>query len=252
MKAIGNLTIIEGPQDELSADFPALFSHGGVHFCSARQFVAYKKAQLFRDFVTAKRILECQDPVEIDSLSKTVRGFDESNWSRHRLQFLQAGSLAKFEQNPELASVLENTGDTELVVANSVNGIWGITLPADSPDLANREKWSGLNLDGKALLSTRALLQERKQPRSRLRQDATPDPVSNQHKIDICSSWDAGFSVVIPRENWLPELQALPKEVLKQELHLYMKSLNWDLKALSPDACFFTSWVEHCFGFSLE
>lgn len=251
MKTQNNITVIEGSGDVLAGGHPALFAVHSKHFASVDHYVAYKKAELFRDVVAANRIWGTSDPLEVNSLSKTVKGFDAGNWARHRPGIADMATLAKFDQNPEMAQVLLATGASTLVVANSVNGQRGITLGANDPNIFDESKWVGLNLEGKALMRARTIFQNRLKPKE-TNWDATPEPVSIAYKIDMCSSWAAGFCMVVPQEHWLPDLQRLPPEQLKAELCKYMHEIRFQPREVDPACHGFLIWVDETFGFELD
>lgn len=60
-----------------------------------------------------------------------------------------------FSQNMELKAFLLSTGDAILAEASPYDGIWGIRMQADAPDIVNPLKWRGQNLLGFALMEVR-------------------------------------------------------------------------------------------------
>ena len=84
-----------------------------------------------------------------------MRNFDEALWTEHRASIVFDGNLAKFSQNAALASFLLDTKDRVLVEASPVGRIWGIGLAEDDKNVANPERWRGLNLLGFALMRVR-------------------------------------------------------------------------------------------------
>lgn len=251
MKTQNSVTVIGGPDDVLSTGHPALFAVHGKHFSSVGHCVAYQKAQLFRDMATAHRIWSASDPLEISSLSRTIKGFDEANWTRHRLGITRMASLAKFDQNPDMATVLLDTGTTLLAVADSTHGQRGLTLGAAGPEIFDKAKWVGLNIDGEALMQVRDMMRARTAPII-VDWDTSQEPASIAHKIDMCSSWFAGYCRIVPQEHWLPSLQALSVERLKAELQSYVKNTRFGAADYDPDYNVFCAWVEESFGFALE
>jgi len=252
MRNQDNITVIEGPDDVLSRDYPALFSHAGVHYSNTRQFVAVKKAQLFRDMNAVQRIRAASDLDEVASLSKTVQGFDDANWRRHLPEYLWTAEMAKYDQNQVMAEILLATGESTIVVANSPNGVSGVTQRADDPAIWNPALWTGENLAGKALMKVRTALQKRANPQPTTRVDDYPEPVPTSRKIDICASWHAGYCVIVPRETYLPELLALPREQLLGELYAYVKEGRIDLTGGDHDSNVFLCWVEEDLGIDLR
>ena len=131
------------------------FSADGIEYRTAEHFMMASKARLFGDAVTLERILAAPHPKQAKDLGRSVAGFDEAVWLAHRFEYVVAGNLAKFSQNPELADFLLGTGKRVLVEASPVDRIWGIGLAADSPDAGWPDRWKGLNLLGFALMEVR-------------------------------------------------------------------------------------------------
>jgi hypothetical protein len=142
----------------LSQWWPARFTVDGDTYVSAEHYMMAEKARLFGDQQTRRAILAATKPGAAKALGRSVFGFDDSHWERHRFDIVVAGSVAKFGQNAELAAYLAETGDKVLVEASPVDRIWGIGLAADDPRAQNPQEWQGLNLLGFALMRARALL----------------------------------------------------------------------------------------------
>lgn len=100
-------------------------------------------------------MLAAPTPRSAKSLGRSVRNFDESMWSENRSSIVFDGNLAKFSQNPALASYLLDTKDRVLVEASPDDRIWGIGLSEDDRNVRNPERWRGLNLLGFALMRVR-------------------------------------------------------------------------------------------------
>ena len=139
----------------LSQWYPAELVVGGMRFPSAEHLMMYRKALLFGDEATARRIMESRHPGEAKALGRTVRGFDEAVWERERFDIVIAASVAKFSQNAALRTFLLNTKQRVLVEASPRDAIWGIGLSEANPASRHPEQWRGLNLLGFALMRAR-------------------------------------------------------------------------------------------------
>jgi len=139
----------------LSQWWPARFTVDGVEFASAAHFMMWRKAMLFGDHGTAARILAATHPHQAKSLGREVRGFDQATWERDRFEIVVAGTIAKFDQHPELGRFLAGTRDRVLVEASPLDRIWGIGLAADDERAEDPGRWRGLNLLGFALMEAR-------------------------------------------------------------------------------------------------
>lgn len=131
------------------------FMYVVTHYFCMEQFMMEQKAKLFKDGENRKQILECQNPAEIKKLGRKVQGFDQTLWDSAKYTIVLNGNWCKFSQNRSLRDFLLSTGDSILVEASPYDGVWGIRLPANSPDAQNPLKWCGENLLGFALMEVR-------------------------------------------------------------------------------------------------
>ncbi|MBX7242143.1 MAG: NADAR family protein [Bacteroidia bacterium] len=136
------------------------FTVDGITFNCAEQYMMYQKAKMFCDDETAEQILQTEKPSVQKQLGRLVKGFDEAEWVYNRERIVYEGSFHKFTQNPKLQSILLETGDKLLAEASPLDNIWGIGMSEDNPEVRNPEKWTGLNLLGKALMKLRQTLRE--------------------------------------------------------------------------------------------
>lgn len=139
----------------LSQWWPAPFSLEGERYLSAEHYMMAEKARLFGDSETRARILSVSQPSAAKALGRSVAGFEEDIWARHRFDIVVKGSEAKFAQNAELLAYLLETGDKVLAEASPVDAVWGIGLAADDPGARDPSHWRGLNLLGFALMKAR-------------------------------------------------------------------------------------------------
>src|SRR4051794_7851451 len=142
----------------LSQWWPAPFTVDGVEFATAEHYMMWRKAMVFRDGAVAGRVLTADHPQRAKALGREVRGFDERTWCDARFDIVVAGSVAKFDQHPDLRDYLLNTGDRVLVEASPVDQVWGIGLRATDGRAGDPARWRGLNLLGFALMRARAQL----------------------------------------------------------------------------------------------
>jgi ribA/ribD-fused uncharacterized protein len=142
----------------LSQWYPATFRVNGVAYKTAAHWMMGRKALLFGDRDTFKKILEADRPEEVRALSQNIRGFDELKWVEWRYEIVKEGNFHKFSQHKKLRAYLLNSGDGILVETNPVDGVWGIGLTPDSKFLKNPYAWNGLNLLGFALMEVREYL----------------------------------------------------------------------------------------------
>ena len=142
----------------LSQWYPSPFAVSGIVYKTAAHWMMARKALLFGDRDTFKKILVAERPEEVRALSQYIKGFDELKWVEWRYEIVKEGNFHKFNQNKKLRAYLLNTGDSILVETNPVDEVWGIGLTPDSKFLKNPYAWNGLNLLGFALMEVREYL----------------------------------------------------------------------------------------------
>lgn len=124
-----------------------------------------QKALLFKDGAMARKILTVTgvgsaDMAEVKALGRKVSGFNEEKWVEARERIVLEGNLLKFRQNADLKEKLIATGDKKIVESSPRDRIWGVGF-GEKNALNERSRW-GLNLLGKALEETRAVVRREK------------------------------------------------------------------------------------------
>lgn len=145
----------------LSNWYPASFTLEGITYPTTEHYMMAQKALLFNDAKNHARILKANTPGEAKKLGRSVRGFDENVWRRHRFEIMVRGNEAKFSQNEALKNYLLSTHTRILVEASPTDRIWGIGMAASNPNIENPNAWKGLNLLGFALVEARRRLFEK-------------------------------------------------------------------------------------------
>lgn len=130
----------------------------GVEFATAEHYMMHRKALLFDDAEAAVKVLTVRHPSAAKAVGRTVRGFDEEVWARHRFGIVTDASVAKFSSDAALRAYLLGTGDRVLVEASPRDRIWGIGMGAGNEKASSPARWQGLNLLGFALMQARDAL----------------------------------------------------------------------------------------------
>lgn len=147
-------TFFSGNSSPFSNWYPASFTVGEEKFTCSEQYMMWRKAKLFNDGITAKKILNTTSPKEHKALGRKVLNFDPKKWDANKREIVLTSLRAKFEQNPELMSTLKKTFPTILVEASPWDKIWGIGYNEKDALKVGESKW-GENLLGKLLTQVR-------------------------------------------------------------------------------------------------
>ena len=75
------------------------------------------KARLFGDQEAVGAILGAEEPLTCKKIGRTVRNYDDRQWSAARFDLVVAGNVAKFGQNQPLREYLLGSNDAILVEA---------------------------------------------------------------------------------------------------------------------------------------
>ena len=134
------------------------FSCENVQFSSMEQYMMYQKAAIFHDEEIAEQILSTNDVAEIKALGRQVHEYDDHVWNGMRQIIIYKGLLAKFSQNEDLKTALQQTGNAVLAECAVRDQIWGIGLSMKDPNRFDTSKWRGQNLLGYALMLVRGEL----------------------------------------------------------------------------------------------
>ncbi len=138
--------------------YPVEFQIDGVRYRWAEQWMMAAKARLFVDHEALAAILRADDPLACKKIGRTVRNYDDGQWSAARFDLVVAGNIAKFGQNPPLREHLFGSDDAILVEAAPRDTTWGIGLGRENPAVHDPLRWRGRNLLGFALVKVRAVL----------------------------------------------------------------------------------------------
>ena len=146
----------------LSQWYPSIFTIEGVTYQNAEQFMMAEKAKLFNDLEVANEIITSKlPPREYKKLGRKVKNFSTPLWLKHRYAIVLKGTLAKFEQNPELWKQLNATGDKLLIEASPFDENWGVHLAESDTRILDTDTWQGENLLGKALMEAKDILRKK-------------------------------------------------------------------------------------------
>ena len=126
-------------------------------FTSTEQGFMFLKALYFKDYDTAKEILNTDDPDKCRRLGRQVKNYDDSEWSRIRYILFYDLNLQKYTQDGSLKAKLmsKDFDGKKFVEASPIDLIWGIGMGERDKGVENENKWKGLNYLGRILTTIR-------------------------------------------------------------------------------------------------
>ena len=127
----------------------------GKRYCCAEQYLMEQKAILFGDTAIAEKIMQTEDPQTMQDLGRAVYPFNGKIWDGSKQLILYRALVAKFDQNPSLATKLIKTGDAILAECSASDRIWGIGRGMEDPRTNDMAAWDGRNLLGFTLMQVR-------------------------------------------------------------------------------------------------
>lgn len=130
---------------------------GRIYNC-CEQYMMFKKAQLFKDIETAKRILDEKEPSNQQKLGRQISGFIPEIWDKNKIGIVWYGNYLKFTQHADLKERLLATENKIMAEASPYDLIWGIGFRASDELALDESNWKGQNLLGKVLMSVREAL----------------------------------------------------------------------------------------------
>ena len=140
-----------GELNPLSNFHPANFVLHGHNFTSTEQYIQYRKASYFDDFVTANKITNTSTALECKELARQIKDFNKSQWETVAKDQCKPGIECKFLQNPSLMDPLLNLTQDKIIVESMGDCFWGTGIPLHTDDYLNRKMWMGQGLLGEIL-----------------------------------------------------------------------------------------------------
>lgn len=131
------------------------FTVEGVSYNCAEQYMMAEKARLFGDQYHEHLIMGDPRPAYQKAMGRQVAGFNLERWNAVARQIVARGNRAKFDQNPQLKTLLLLTEGTTLVEASPRDSIWGIGLSKENPLAHDRATWKGTSWLGQILTDLR-------------------------------------------------------------------------------------------------
>ena len=122
-------------------------------YISSEQYFMAMKAEHFNDEEMLQNIMNSKTPKEAKAFGRQVRGFDAEEWSNVCEEYMYEGVFAKFTQNEDLKEFIlsDEFKGKGFVEGSPIDGVWGVKIHYESPNIDDESNWNGLNLLGKVL-----------------------------------------------------------------------------------------------------
>jgi len=226
------------PKDEtygfLSLDWPIQITDPnfvtGYH--SARQAIAEKMAAGMEDEENRARIAATTDASEVRYTLNNVPGAGdgtEEKWNALMKRWIEEVNRMKFTQHPDLGEMLRSTKKAELGAIEPEDYLLGIGFSVDEPEAQMKDRWTGKNELGKALMKIRGELQAaapKKRPTIVTRSVALPASLPASLPTAMPASMPASMPAALPTA--LPESmpEALPAPLMNAPMVIVPPAAN--------------------------
>ena len=113
----------------------------GHKFHSVEQFIQFKKACHFNDYVTVDKIKSCKQAGDAKTLSRNIHNYSKESWNMVAKDACFSGIRAKFMQNPLLLKFIQATTPLKLT-ESSYNKLWGTGLSLYDTNMLKQTHWA--------------------------------------------------------------------------------------------------------------
>lgn len=136
------------------------FEYNHLTWKSSEQAYMAEKAIYFGDYEMFLKILETNTPAEAKKLGRQVRGFEQDEWNDVSFDIMFHIVWEKFKQNDYLKEYIlrDDFKGKGFIEGSPVDGIWGVKVSWDNPEIDNEANWQGENRLGKVLNLVRMYL----------------------------------------------------------------------------------------------
>ena len=144
-----------GELNPLSNFHPDPFTVNGVHYTCSEQYIQHTKAILFKDYVTAKKILNATTALECKTLSKEIDNYDKTTWENSAKERCMQGIQQKFAQNSALKDVLIHCTGNKTIIESTTDSFWGSGVPLHRQDCLNPIQWMSKGIMSEIVMDLR-------------------------------------------------------------------------------------------------
>ena len=150
--------VFYGERSPLSNFYKTSFTENGITYQSTEMYLQHQKAILFKDEVTASKILASKSPAQAKALSYQIKHVDEAVWETKAPGIMKKGLEHKFNTDSHCKMTLLETGSCIMGEATSSDKFWGTGVALFDSLALNHGAWTGQNHMGRLLQEIREQL----------------------------------------------------------------------------------------------
>ena len=176
-----------GELNPLSNFHPAKFSLEGKTFHCSEQYIQWKKAELFKDVNTMKKVERAKTGHQCKEAGKSISNFKKTVWEQKASELCKPGIRQKFIENKTPRDVLLHKTSGKHIVECTKETPWGCGVTLKDDNCLIPTKWTSQGIMG-------TMLEEIRQELTSYNiQHTAPIPASNSQGPDslISASNDA-------------------------------------------------------------
>ena len=134
-------TLFFGIHSVFSNLHPAQFRVENISYNCVEQMIQGQKAAYFNDDVTHAKIMRELNPYKMKKLGSKVKHFSDPKWKQVAKKVAYTAVKAKFQQNPILGDILQNTGNAK-IAEGSTDDYWGTGIHLYAKNAMDPQYWS--------------------------------------------------------------------------------------------------------------
>ena len=144
-----------GELNPLSNFHPAKFSIEGKTFHCSEQYIQWKKAELFKDRITMKKIEGAKTGRQCKEAGKLTSNYKKTVWEQRAPELCKQGIRQKFIENKIPRDVLLHKTSGKRIVECTKETPWGCGLPLKDDNCLLPTKWISQGIMGTMLEAIR-------------------------------------------------------------------------------------------------
>ena len=146
-----------GDLNPFSNFHPSPFHIDGIHYKNSEQYIQHQKCRVFGDTTSENLVLKAETALECKNIGRDITNYDREKWKQAAKATCLPGILAKFEQNPNLVTLLKSTGALQIAECCR-DKEWGTGIPLYDNSCINPSSWHSQGLLGEILEQVRSVL----------------------------------------------------------------------------------------------